>query len=65
MTNLTFNGKDYDIESLSLDAKNQLISLQAAEAEINHLNIKLAIAQTAKNAYAQALQSLLPKLPND
>ena len=65
MTHLTFNGKSYDIESLSADAKNQLVALQAAEVEINQLNIKLAIAQTAKNAYAHALQGLLPDSPND
>ena len=65
MTKLTFNGKDYEIDSLSADAKNQLISLQAAEAEINRLQIQIAMIQTARNAYANALQNLLPELPND
>lgn len=58
---ITIDGKEYDSEKLSDAAKAQLISLQATDAEIQRLNIQLAIAGTARNAYAKALQELLPK----
>jgi Family of unknown function (DUF6447) len=61
MPTIKIDGKEYDSEKLSATAKAQLISLQAADAEIQRLNIQLAIAGTARNAYAKALQELLPK----
>ena len=53
--------KEYQIESLSDEAKNQIISLRIAEQEIVKLNHKLAIAQTARNAYAAAVRENLPE----
>lgn len=61
MSKITIDGKEYDSESLSADAKAQLISLQVTDQEIQRLNIQMAIAQTARNAYAKALSELLPK----
>lgn len=52
--------KDYLISDLSADAKAQLQGVQAADAEIKRLNIQLALAQTARNAYLQSLTALLP-----
>ena len=49
------NDIDYDTDSLSAEAKAQLEMLLATEGEIRRLQTQLAIAQTAKNAYAQAL----------
>ena len=40
---------------------NQIGSLQAVDAEIVRLNVLLAIAQTARNAYAKALTEELPE----
>ena len=54
------NGTEYNIADLSDEAKVQVQNLRAADAEIRHLNIQLALAQTARNAYIQALQSALP-----
>lgn len=34
--------------------------LQVTDAEIGRLNAQLAIAQTARNAYANALKAALP-----
>jgi uncharacterized small protein (DUF1192 family) len=34
--------------------------LQVTDAEIGRLNAQLAIAQTARNAYANALKAVLP-----
>jgi hypothetical protein len=64
MTTIKINGKDYDTDALSDAAKAQLTSLQVTDAEIQRLNIQLAIAQTARNAYAKALGELLPKTKN-
>jgi hypothetical protein len=61
MPTIKIDGKDFDTEKLSEEAKAQLVSLQVTDAEIHRLNIQLAIAQTARNSYAKALQELLPK----
>ena len=57
---LTIDGLDYPLSSLSEDAKSQLQMLQITEQEIQRLQWQLAIAQTARNAYAQALKAKLP-----
>jgi len=51
---------DYKLDDLSDDAKGQLQGIQVAEAEVKRLNIQVALAQTARNAYMQALQAALP-----
>ena len=58
---INIDEKEYEIESLSDEAKSQIISLRVAEQEIVTLNHKLAIAQTARNAYAVALREELPE----
>lgn len=55
MPTIKINEKDYDTDSLSAEAKAQLDMLLATEGEIRRLQAQLAMAQTAKNAYAQAL----------
>jgi hypothetical protein len=55
MPTIKINNKDYDTDSLSAEAKAQLEMLLATEGEIRRLQAQLAIVQTAKNAYAQAL----------
>ncbi len=60
MPTIKIDGKDYDIDTLSPEAKAQLTSLQMTDTEIQRLKIQLAIAQTARNAYANALKSRLP-----
>ncbi len=60
MPTIKIDNKDYDLDALSAEARAQLISLQATDQEIQRLQIQLAIAQTARNAYAKALQELLP-----
>jgi hypothetical protein len=61
MAKIKIDDKEYDLDTLSDAAKGQLTGLQITDAEIQGLNIKLAIAQTARNAYARALQEQLPK----
>ncbi len=59
MTTINIDNKDYEIESLSDDARAQLVSLQYVDAELVRLQAQLAAMQTARNAYATALNSLL------
>ncbi|MFG6611682.1 DUF6447 family protein [Sulfitobacter sp. 1A12057] len=59
---IDIDGKAYDLSELSGEAKKQLGSLQAVDAEIQRLEQRKAIAQTARNAYARALQEELAKM---
>ena len=61
MAKITIDGKDYDTEALSEDARNNLQNIQVCEQRIADLKRDMAIAQTARNAYAQALKGQLPK----
>ena len=61
MTSITIDGQEYDSETLSDEAKSQLISIQVVDKKIADLNTEVAIMQTARNAYAKALNKLLPK----
>lgn len=60
MPSIKIDNTDYDIDSLSDAAKAQLQMMQAVDQEIARLNLQLAIAQTARNAYANALKAALP-----
>jgi hypothetical protein len=62
MANITIDDKEYDLEKLSDATKAQLTSMRLADAEIQRLNIQLAIAQTARNAYALAVRKDLEEL---
>jgi hypothetical protein len=59
MTKITIDEKDYDVDDLSDEAKAQVLSLNFVDAELNRLQLKVAAMQTARNAYANALKSLL------
>jgi hypothetical protein len=58
---ITIDDKEYVFDDLSDDAKAQLVSLQVTDQEIIRLERQQKIAQTARNAYAQALSAALPK----
>ena len=51
---------DYDLEILSDEAKSQLGNLQFVDAELQRLNAQVAVLQTARLAYANALKATLP-----
>ena len=61
MAKVTINDVDYDTESLPQEALSQLQSIQFVDAEITQLKARLAAMNTARNAYAAALQELLPQ----
>tara|TARA_B100001113_G_C20550392_1_gene380076 strand:+ start:87 stop:269 length:183 start_codon:yes stop_codon:yes gene_type:complete len=56
MTEIKINGKDYDIDNLSENAKKQIVSLQFVQNEINRLNAQLAAYKTAEVAYSKAVE---------
>ena len=60
---ITIDNQEYDLESLSNDAKAQLASIQFVDSELARLQAHAAALQTARNDYAKALQELLPALP--
>ena len=58
---ITINDVVYKESDLSEKAKSQVMNLQITDQEITRLNHQLAIAQTARAAYARALAEALPK----
>jgi hypothetical protein len=61
MSTITIDGVAYTIDSLSKEAKTELAGMQACDQKIATMQTEFAIAQTARNAYANALNGLLPK----
>ena len=53
----TIDDKEYAIDDLSETAKSQIINIRVVDQEIAGLQQKLAIMQTARNAYATALKN--------
>lgn len=62
MATLTINDKSYDIDKLSEEAKAQVLSLQFVDAELARLNATLAVYQTARIGYMNALKPHLAAL---
>lgn len=58
---VTIDGNEYVVDELSESARNQVVNLRVTDQEIARLQQQLAIAQTARTAYANALQQELPK----
>ncbi|ASK17932.1 DUF6447 family protein [Vreelandella alkaliphila] len=58
---VTIDGQEYNLSDLSENARNQLTNLRLTDQEIQRLNQQLAIAQTARAAYANALKKELPE----
>ncbi|MCG5531445.1 DUF6447 family protein [Halorhodospira halochloris] len=57
---VTIDGTEYQLDQLSDNARQQLANLRAADGEIQRIEAQLAIARTARGAYARALQQELP-----
>ena len=63
MTTLKVNNVDYDMNTLSKEAKALLVSLQFCDQELQRLQAQAAALQTARQTYAKALQAALPTEP--
>ena len=59
MAIITIDGKDYDTETLSDEVRAQLTSVQFVDQELARLNDQAAVMQTARIAYAKALNDAL------
>ncbi len=59
---IKINNVDYDTDKLSDEAKAQLISMQFCDQELARLQAQAAAYQTARLAYAKALQASLPSV---
>jgi hypothetical protein len=60
MPTIKIDDIEYDLDTLTDQAKQNLQMLHVTEQEIQRLQLQLGIAQTARNAYAQALKAALP-----
>ena len=63
MTTISIDNIEYDTDKLSDEAKAKLVSLQFCDQELQRLQAQAAAMQTARMAYAKALQSALPSMP--
>ena len=59
MPTIRIDDRDYDIDSLSNEAKAQLQSIQFVDGELARLQAQAAALQTARQAYVAALQAAL------
>lgn len=59
MATITIDNVEYDIDQLSAEAKAQLASIQFCDQELQRLQAQTAAIQTARQAYAKALQTAL------
>ena len=63
MTTINIDNIEYDTDKLSDEAKAQLASIQFCDQELQRMQAQSAAIQTARMAYAKALQSALPAMP--
>ena len=60
MPTIKIDNVGYDTDTLSNEAKAQLISMQFCDQELARLQAQAAAYQTARQAYVKALQAALP-----
>ena len=58
---ITIDGQEYDAQALSDAAKTQLRNIQFVETQLQQLNNELAVADTARIGYTNALKAELDK----
>ena len=60
MPTIKIDNVDYDTDTLSNEARAQLINMQFCDQELARLQAQAAAYQTARQAYAKAPQAALP-----
>ena len=60
LPSITIDYKQYEEDELSSEAKAQLASIQFVDSELARLQAKAAALQTARMAYAKALNEASP-----
>lgn len=61
MPKINVDGVEYNTEDLSDNGKAQLASLQFLEVQMQKLKNEIAVFQTARQTYVQALRTELEK----
>lgn len=59
MSTLQFDGNEYDLDVISVEAKRQIASIQFADNEIERLKAQLAFYQSARNSHIDSLRHAL------
>ena len=59
MPMIKIDEKDYELDTLSQEAKDQLGMLQFVDAELLRLTAQTAVLQTARIGYSKALNEIL------
>ena len=54
---INIDGKEYNLDELSDSAKTQLVNIQFVDAQLQQLNNELAVSDTARIGYTNALRS--------
>jgi len=62
MVKITLDGTEYDTDSLSVNGKAQLASIQFLQVQMQNLRNEIAAYQTARAGYAAILKADLEKL---
>lgn len=65
MATIKIDNNEYELDALSEDARGQINSLQYVDAELERLKAQMAVLQTARMAYANALKGMLPNFQGD
>ncbi len=60
MPTIKIDNIDYDLDSLSGEAKAQLANIQFVDQELVRLKAQASVLQTARLAYSKALQAAIP-----
>ena len=58
---ITIDGTEYNLDKLSDNAKKQLVHIQFVDNQLQQLNNELAVADTARIGYTNALKGELSK----
>ena len=61
MSTIKIDDIEYDLDSLSAEANEQLQNLQFVDQELARLQAQSAVLQTARATYANALKAALPE----
>lgn len=63
MASITIDNIEYDTEAMSSEALANLRSIQFVDGELARLQSQISVLNTARLAYAAALQQLLSDVP--
>jgi cell division protein ZapA (FtsZ GTPase activity inhibitor) len=61
MAKVTIDGKEYETDNMSEDARRQLGNVATCDRKLEELRNETAMIQTARNAYARSLTDMLSK----